>query len=115
VAWKWGLLAVVAVALATTAIAGEMSFQDYLNKAMHKPGRTIKEFPEYTVIVTDNGLTYYIFTKPNHPAYPAVIIRKLVVENGATYMDTDGHSFASDADQPKFKAWMSEFSGPNSN
>jgi hypothetical protein len=105
--WQCGVLAIVVLAAASVAPAGTMSFQDYLNE-MHKPGRTVKEFPNFTMIVTDDGLKYYYFTKPNHPAHPGVIIRTIDSQS----LDTEGHSFAPDAAQPAFKAWMCQFSCP---
>lgn len=74
------------------------------------PGGTAEDHPGYTVYLCDDGLAYYIITKPGNPAYPGVIVRKVVVREGGTYIDTDGVSFGSDADQPAFKAWMNNIS-----
>jgi hypothetical protein len=107
--WKCAVSVAVAVALTPASIARELTFEDYVNEAKQCPGRTTKDFPNHTIFICDHGLTYYIITKPNHPAYPGVIIRKLVDGDGGTYMDTEGHSFGADADQPAFKAWMDHF------
>jgi hypothetical protein len=85
------------------------TFSDLWNEATHKPNNEVKEFPDFTMVTCDGGLTYYYFTKQNHPAHPGVIIRKAVEKDGAWFVNEDGHSFASDAAQPAFKAWLAQF------
>jgi len=87
-------------------VAAEMNFDDYWNKAVHSPGVVTKEYPHATVMTDEKDLTVYIFTKPNSPAHPGVIVRKLVNGKGGAYMDTEGHSFGPDSAQPAFQAWM---------
>ena len=106
--WACGLLSIVGMLAIPTAHADRTSFDGYLDLARSCPGGTSKDYPTYSVYVCDAGRTYYIITKPNHPAYPGVIIRKLVTEGGATYMQTDGHSFVDD--DTAFKEWMRTFS-----
>jgi hypothetical protein len=96
------------------ARSAEMTFDDYWHEANGAPGKSVKEFPNFTQITAGDG-TVYLFTKPNNPAHPGVIVRKLVNESDGTYMDTDGHSFGPDSAQPAFKAWMNNPWAPQPN
>ena len=100
------LIGVAALAICSSASAARMTFDDYWNEATHAPGVSIKEYPKVIVVYDEKNLTVYFFTKPNNPAHPGVIVRKLVTDNTGTYMDTEGHSDGPDSAQPAFKAWM---------
>lgn len=100
------LPALLRLSLGSSAIAAEMSFDDYWNAATHSPGAVTKDYPHATVITDKKNLTVYIFTKPNSPAHPGVIVRRLVNEKDGAYMETEGHSFGPDSAQPAFQAWM---------
>jgi hypothetical protein len=50
----------------------------------------------------------WYLTKPNHPAHPGIIKRYLYQQDGAWYTKEEGRSFASDAAQPAFKAWLAQ-------
>ena len=100
------LVAILGLTAASTAIAAEMSFEEYWNQATHSPGIVTKQYPKVTVITDKKNLTVYIFTKPNNPAHPGVIVRKLVNEKNGAYFDTEGHSYGPDSAQAAFKAWM---------
>jgi hypothetical protein len=104
--WRTLVLVAMGLSLSPPAIAARLTFEDYWNEASHKPGAVTKEYPHAIVITDKKDFTVYIFTKPNTPAHPGVIIRKLVNENGGAYFDTEGHSDGPDSAQPAFKAWM---------
>ena len=94
-----------AASLAASSAAAE-TFDDYWKEASQKPGVVIKEYPKATVITDEKNFTVYFFTKPNNPAHPGVIVRKLVNGKDGAYFDTEGHSDGPDSAQPAFKAWM---------
>jgi len=100
------LVAILGLTAGSAAVAAEMTFEDYWNEATHNPGVVTKEYPKATVITDEKNLTIYIFTKPNNPAHPGVIVRKLVNDSSGAYFDTEGHSYGPDSAQPAFKAWM---------
>ena len=52
--------------------------------------------------------TFWYLTKPNHRAHPGIIKRHLYQQDGAWYAKEEGRSFASDAAQPAFKAWLAQ-------
>jgi len=60
------------------------------------------------VLSCKRAQTFWYFTKPSHPAHPGIIKRYLVEKDGAWYVKEEGHSFASDAAQPAFKAWLAQ-------
>jgi len=88
----------------TAAIAG--NFEVYWKIATHAPGATTKEYPKATVITDEKNFTVYVFTKPDNPAHPGVIVRKLVNEKDGAYFDTDGYSDGPDSAQLALKTWM---------
>jgi len=106
--WRYALALGVSIASLLPALAAGMTFNDYWNEATHKPGATTKDYPRATVITDEKNFTVYIFTKPNNPAHPGVIVRKLVSDKDGTYFDTMGHSDGPDSAQPAFKAWMAD-------
>ncbi len=110
---KTTALSVLAIGLLLSAIparaAEHASFKDLWDEAAQCQGSTTKEYPDFTMVVCDGGRTYYYFTKPNHPAFPGVIKRTMIQKDGAWSVREDGHSYASDAAQPAFKAWLTQF------
>ena len=85
------------------------SFNDFWNRATQCVGTTEKDYPDFTMVVCDRGLTHYYFTKPNHPAFPGVIKRSLTRRGGSWFVREEGHSYASVAAQPAFSAWLAQF------
>jgi len=77
-------------------------------EATKAPDCSPKEYPDLTLVTCQGGLTLWYFTKPNHPAHPGVIKRFVTEKNGTFYVTEEGHSFASDAAQPAFKAWLAQ-------
>jgi hypothetical protein len=100
------MLTVVSLLLGSAAVAARLTYDDYWNEASHKPGATTKEYPHAIVITDEKNFTVYIFTKPNSPAHPGVIVRKLLNGRNRAYFHTEGHSDGPDSAQPAFKAWM---------
>ena len=100
------LVAIVGLTVGSAAMAAQMSFDDYWNQATHSPGAVTKQYPQATVVTDEKNLTVFIFTKPNNPAHPGVIVRKLVNDSSGAYFDTEGHSYGPDSAQAAFKAWM---------
>jgi len=96
----------VVLSVGSSAVAAGTTFDHYWNEATHRPGIVVKEYPETTVVTDADDFAVYFFTKPNNPAHPGVIIRKLVNEKDGAYFETEGHSDGPDSAQPAFKAWM---------
>jgi hypothetical protein len=107
----FSLLATAAWLSTGAALAEEHpTFQELLNTVRQKPECQPRDNPDY-ILVTCKGatMTQWYFTKPNHPAHPGVVKRTLVQENGQIVVHEDGTSFASNSDQPAFKAWLAQF------
>jgi len=100
------IVVAASLAVSSSAFAAQMTFDDYWKEASQKPGAVIKDHPKVTVVTDEKNLTVYIFTKPNNPAHPGVIVRKLVSDKNGTYFDTHAHSDGPDSAQTAFKTWM---------
>ena len=66
------------------------------------------QFPDCVLFTCERQYTFWYLTKPNHPAHPGIIKRYLYQQDGAWYAKEEGRSFASDAAQPAFKAWLAQ-------
>ena len=99
----------VLILVSPVSAAEHPSFQDYWREATTCEGALTREYPDFTMVVREKGFTFYYFTKPSHPAFPGVIKRMLVQKDGAWLVQEDGHSYASDAGQPAFLAWLEQF------
>ena len=103
--------AAVIVLVAYPASAGDFrSLQSYWELVTHdKDCAPPTEYSDFFLVMCDPEMTMWYFTKPNHPAHPGVIKRSLVhMPDGAWGVNEVGHSFASDAAQPAFKAWLAQ-------
>ena len=78
-------------------------------EATKQPDAKVVEFPDLTMVVSADGLTYYYFTKPSHFAHPGVIKRYAVQDNGNWVMREQGWSFGDDSAQPAFQHWLDQF------
>ena len=85
------------------------TYESLWAEATKQPDAKIAEFPDLTMVVSADGLTYYYFTKPSHFAHPGVIKRYAVQENGNWVMREDGWSFGDDSSQPAFQRWLDQF------
>ena len=88
--------------------AQQPSYENLWAEATKQPDAKIVEYPDFTMVVSADGLTYYYFTKPSHFAHPGVIKRYAVQENGNWVMREDGWSFG-DSSQPAFQRWLDQF------
>ena len=81
----------------------------YFDELAHRSGAVLTEQEQYYVINLFNDPSQpalYVFTKPGHPAYPAVVIRAVVTKNGQSQIVRHGH-YAGD--QAQFEKWWHEF------
>ena len=60
--WRLATIIAISIALASSAIAAEKTFNDYWDVATHAAGAVTKEYPHAIVITDDKNLTVYIFT-----------------------------------------------------
>lgn len=81
----------------------------YFDELAHKPGAVLTEQEQYYIIdlfSDPNQPALYVFTKPAHPAYPAVVIRAVIAKNGQSQIVRHGHYVG---DEAKFDKWWHEF------
>jgi hypothetical protein len=115
------LLLTLCVTLSTSAQDLEWRFPDdritfeqwtsYFDELAHKPGAVFTEKDQHCIInlfSDPNQPALYVFTKPGHPAYPAVVIRAVITKEGQSQLVRHGH-YAGD--QAKFDKWWHEFDG----
>jgi len=89
--------------------AQEPSFASYWASVSGNPDCKPAEYADFVLFTCEKEMTMWYFTKPNHPAHPGVIRRALSQRpDGSWVAQEDGHSFASDAAQPAFKAWLAQ-------
>jgi len=74
------------------------------------PGCPVTTTPTFYVVQCKGELILWYFTKPGHPAHPAVIKREMVMKDGAVTAHEEGWSFGSDRTQSPFKAWLAQIS-----
>ena len=84
------------------------TYQGLWDSVRQKPGCATEDYPDFLLVTCKEDLTFWYFTKPNHPAYPGVIQRTIFQENGAWDAQEHGYSFASDSAQPAFKTWLAQ-------
>ena len=89
--------------------AQQPSYENLWAEATKQPDAKIVEYPDFTMVVRADGLTYYYFTKPSHFAHPGVIKRYAVQDNCNWVMREDGWSFGDDSSQPAFQRWLDQF------
>jgi hypothetical protein len=68
-----------------------------------------REFPDFIMGVCSDRLTFWCFSKPNHPAHPGVIERWPTQVGDSWVMHEEGWSFAPDSKQQLFKDWLAQF------
>ena len=98
-----------ALLLATPLHAQEHpTFESLWKEAVQNPRCKPADYSDFVLVTCESQFTFWYFTKPNHVAHPGVIKRVLYEENGTWLAREEGHSFASDAAQPAFKAWLAQ-------
>lgn len=106
---RWALLFWFLLLTAAPASAGEpTSFQELWDAVAHDPDCKPSQFPDFVPFTCERQYTFWYLTKPNHPAHPGIVKRYLYQQDGAWYAKEEGRSFASDAAQPAFKAWLAQ-------
>ncbi|TCI08976.1 hypothetical protein EZM97_22310 [Dyella soli] len=81
----------------------------YFDELAHRKGAIVTEQSQYYIInlFSDREQpALYVFTKPNHPAYPAVVIRAVETRDGESHIVRHGH-YAGD--QAQFDRWWHAF------
>jgi hypothetical protein len=87
------------------------SFKELWVQVASDPACSQAEYADFFLFTCDSKFTMWYFTKPNHPAFPGVIQRKITQQpDGAWAASEQGTSFASDEAQPLFKAWLAQIS-----
>jgi hypothetical protein len=106
---RWAFLFWFLLFTAAPVSAGELtSFQELWDAVAHDPDCKPSQFPDFVLFTCERQYTFWYLTKPNHPAHPGIIKRYLYQQDGAWYTKGEGRSFASDAAQPAFKAWLAQ-------
>jgi hypothetical protein len=109
VSMRWAFLFWFLLFMAAPVSAGEpTSFQELWDAVAHDPDCKPSQFPDFVLFACERQYTFWYLTKPNHPAHPGIIKRYLYQQDGAWYAKEEGRSFASDAAQPAFKAWLAQ-------
>lgn len=106
---RWAFLFWFLLFMAAPVSAGELtSFQELWDAVAHDPDCKPSQFPDFVLFTCERQYTFWYLTKPNHRAHPGIIKRHLYQQDGAWYAKEEGRSFASDAAQPAFKAWLAQ-------
>ena len=106
---RWAFLFWFLLFMAAPVSAGEpTSFQELWDAVAHDPDCKPSQFPDFVLFTCERQYTFWYLTKPNHRAHPGIIKRHLYQQDGAWYAKEEGRSFASDAAQPAFKAWLAQ-------
>jgi hypothetical protein len=111
-------LCALAAMTASTAVLAATSqpshdhpkFVELWRQATRPAGTTITEYPDFTMVKSKDGLTYYYFTKSNHFAHPGVVKRAMTRNpDGGWSQKIDGTSFAANRNDPGFLRWLEQF------
>jgi hypothetical protein len=96
--------------LASPGVAADRPTYDSLwAEATHNADCKPSDQADFILVRCEGEMTYWYFTKPNHPAHPGVIERVLTQEpDGSWVAKEHGQSFAPDSAQPAFKAWLAQ-------
>jgi hypothetical protein len=106
---RWAFLFGFLLLMAASASAAEpSSFQATWDAVAHDPDCKPSQFPDFVLFTCERQYTFWYLTKANHPAHPGVIKCYLYQKDGAWYAKEEGRSFAADAAQPAFKAWLAQ-------
>jgi len=106
---RWAFLFWFLLFMAAPVSAGELtSFQELWDAVAHDPDCKPSQFPDFVLFTCERQYTFWYLTKPNHRAHPGIIKRHLYQQDGAWYAKEEGRSFASDAAQSAFKAWLAQ-------
>ena len=105
------ILVVFSVQAASPASAQHPTYQSLFDQVARDTNCKRSEFSDFVLFYCEATLTYWYFTKPNHPAHPGVIKRSLVQQpDGSWVANENGSSLGPDSTQPAFKAWLAQVS-----
>jgi hypothetical protein len=92
-----------------TAAQEHPTYQTLWDEASHRAGCGGSEFSDFVLVTCNADLSFWYFTKTNHPAHPGVIKRMIRQRtDGSWISELQGSSYAPDAAQPAFKAWLAQ-------
>ena len=81
----------------------------YFDELANTKGAVVTQEPQYYIINLFSDAhqpALYVFTKPNHPAYPAVVIRAVETHDGKSQLVRHGHYAGN---QAAFDKWWHQF------
>jgi len=85
-------------------------FERLWQDATRPMGSKIVEYPDFTMVVWKDGLTYYYFTKKNHFAHPAIVKREATQrKDGSWSVTTNGMSPPTKRDDSDLRRWVHQF------
>ncbi len=102
-------LVIVALSLPASGqvVPGE-TFKQVFVRVASDPDCKQSEYADFFLFTCEKEMALWYFTKPNHAAFPGVIKRSIIQQGNDSYAQEEGQSFASDAAQPAFKAWLDQ-------
>jgi hypothetical protein len=98
----------IALALTSAASAQEgLSTVDAQAQVTANAECQRSDYPHLATVIyaCDRGLTFWYFTVPSENVPPGYIRRSIVVRDGSTYIETNGHYDGTDAQEADFFAW----------
>jgi hypothetical protein len=78
----------------------------FRDEVLAKPNVVRAEYANQLVLTVEAERAIYVFTQPQHPAYPAVVVRAVVANGTGSIVNRMGH-FAGD--EKAFATWWHEF------
>lgn len=85
-------------------------FERLWQDATRPKGSKIVEYPDFTMVVWKDGLTYFYFTKKNHFAHPAIVRREATQnKDGSWLLTTNGMSPPTKRDDSDLRRWVHQF------
>jgi hypothetical protein len=104
-----GLVLMCTVSVTHAQTVGNSTYDSLWHQALAGADCVQSDHGDFTLVWCESSLTYWYFTKPNHPAHPGVIRRILAQEpDGSWVAHEEGSSFGPDSTQPAFKAWLAQ-------
>ena len=78
----------------------------FREEVLAKPKVVRAEYANQLVLTVEAERAIYVFTQPQHPAYPAVVVRAVVANGGGSTVKRMGHFAGS---EEAFASWWHEF------
>jgi hypothetical protein len=105
------ITACLAILLSVESASAQVhpTYQSLWDAAAHDTNCVQSNYDNFVLFSCKKELTFWYFTKSNHPAHPGVVKRALIQQpDGSWVGQENGSSFASDSAQPAFKAWLAQ-------